>query len=159
MPTLIAYATRYGCAEKCARMLSEKIKGETTLCDLSKEKNVDLTPYDAVILGGSMYMGRILAQIPAFCRKYYDTLTRKKLGLYICAMAEGEDRQKELAASFPEELRAKALAVECLGGECIIDTLKPFHKFIFTKVAKTTEDKSTLSEEAIESFADAMNRG
>ena len=37
MKTLIAYASKTGTAEKCARILAERIP-DSTLCDLCKEK-------------------------------------------------------------------------------------------------------------------------
>jgi len=158
MATLIAYATRYGCTEKCAKMLAERLKGTVDICDLKKGKDVDPAAYDTVIVGGSMYMGRILKQVPAFLRKYAEVLKGKKTAYFLSAMAEKEVLKEELKNAFPEELRAGALAVACFGGECIISKLKPFHKFIFTKVAKSEEDKSTLNVEAIERFADALNQ-
>lgn len=158
MSTLIAYATRYGCAEKCAKMLAEKLKDKADLCDLTKNKEIDPASYDTVIVGGSMYMGRIMKQVPAFYQKHADTLKHKKTGFFLSAMAEGDDLKKELAASYSEDMRSSALAVECFGGECIINHLKPFHKFIYTKVAKTEEDKSNINTEAIDRFADAMNQ-
>ena len=100
-----------------------------------------------------------MKQVPAFLQKHADTLKQKKTGFFLSAMAEGEDVQKELEASYPEELRTSALAVECFGGECIISKLKPFHKFIFTKVAKTEADKSNIDTGAIDRFAQAVNRG
>ena len=158
MSVLIAYATKYGCAEKCAKMLSEKITDKVDLCDLSKNKKVDPAPYDTVIVGGSMYMGRIMKQVPAFYQKHADTLKQKRTGFFLSAMAEGEDLKKELEASYPEDLRSSAHAVECFGGECIIGKLKPFHKFIYTKVAKTEEDLSRIDVEAIGRFAEAINK-
>ena len=159
MSVLIAYATRYGCAEKFAQMLAEKLSDKADLCDLSKDKKVNPADYDTIIVGGSMYMGRIMKQVPAFLQKHGDTLKQKKTGFFLSAMAEGEDMQKELKASFPEEMRNAALAVACFGGECIISKLKPFHKFIYTKVAKTEKDLSNINTEAIDRFADAVNRG
>lgn len=159
MSVLIAYATRYGFAEKCAQMLAEKITDKADLCDLAKDKKVDPAPYDTVIVGGSMYMGRIMKQVPSFLRKHADTLKQKKTGFFLSAMAEGEDLQKELEASYPEDLRSSALTVECFGGECIINNLNSFHKFIFTKVAKTEKDLSNINTQAIDRFAEAVNQG
>jgi len=158
MSILIAYATQYGCAEKCAEMLAEKLEDTVDLCNLKKDKKVDPAPYDAIIVGGSIYMGRIMKQVPAFLQKHADTLRQKRTGYFMNAMAEGEDIQKELDASFPAEMREGALAVACFGGECIINNLKPFHRFIYTKVAKTEGDKSDIDTEAIGRFADAMNQ-
>ena len=158
MSVLIAYATKYGCAEKCARMLAEKLNDKADLCDLKKDKKADPAAYDTVIVGGSMYMGRVTKETAAFCQKHADTLKGKRTGFFICAMAEGEDLRQELEASFPEDLRASALAAECFGGECIISRLKPFHKFIYTKVAKTEEDMTKIDTEAIDRFAGAINQ-
>jgi len=159
MSVLIAYATRYGCAEKCAKMLAEKLTDTTDLCDLAKDKKIDPAAYDTVIVGGSMYMGRIMKQVPAFLQKHADTLKGKRTGFFLCGMAEGEDIVKELEASFPEEIRASALVAAPFGGECIVSKLKPFHKFIYTKVAKTEEDLNRVDAEAIGRFAEAVNQG
>jgi menaquinone-dependent protoporphyrinogen oxidase len=158
MSTLIVYATRYGFAEKCANMLAEKLTEKVDLCDLKKNKKANPADYDTVIVGGSMYMGRIMKQVPAFLQKHADTLKQKRTGFFLSAMAEGEDLNKELEASFPEEMRAGAVAVECFGGECIINNLNSFHKFIFTKVAKTENDLSNINAEAIDRFVEAVNQ-
>jgi hypothetical protein len=42
MNTLIVYATKYGCTEKCAVILSEKLTGKVDLCNLKGVKDVDL---------------------------------------------------------------------------------------------------------------------
>ena len=158
MATLIAYATRYGCAEKCAEMLAEKLTDKVDLCDLKKDKKIDPASYDTVIVGGSMYMGRILKQVPAFLQKHANTLSQKKTGFFLSAMADGEDLQNELKASFPEDMRQSAAAVACFGGECLISKLKPFHRFIYTKVAKTEEDLSKIDTGAIDRFAGVINQ-
>jgi len=59
MNILIAYATKYGCTEKCAAVLSEKLTGKVDLCNLKGGRASDLTQYEKVIIGGSIYMGKI----------------------------------------------------------------------------------------------------
>lgn len=59
MSTLIAYSTKYGCAEKCAKMISDELKDRVDLINLRKENDVDLQKYDKVIIGGSIYIGKI----------------------------------------------------------------------------------------------------
>lgn len=34
MNTLIVYATKYGCTEKCTSLLSKKLTGKVELCNL-----------------------------------------------------------------------------------------------------------------------------
>ncbi|NLY38245.1 MAG: hypothetical protein GX044_02975 [Firmicutes bacterium] len=65
METLIAYSTRYGCVEKCAKMLAEKLDGKVTLVNLLKMR-VDPAPYERVIVGGSIYIGKIQKEVRDF---------------------------------------------------------------------------------------------
>jgi len=65
METLIAYATRYGCVEKCAKMLAEKLDGKVTLVNLQKTR-VDPASYGRVIVGGSIYIGKIQKEVRDF---------------------------------------------------------------------------------------------
>ena len=57
MKTLIAYASRTGASEKCARMLAERIP-DSTLCDLCREKP-NPNAYEQVIVGGGVRMGAL----------------------------------------------------------------------------------------------------
>jgi len=52
MKTLVLFASRYGCTEKCANMLAEKINGDVEVKDLVKNKKIGLDGYDLVIRGG-----------------------------------------------------------------------------------------------------------
>ena len=58
MRTLIAYRTKYGTAAGCARMLAEKIGGDTALADLADARDVNVREYDVVLVGGSIYGGK-----------------------------------------------------------------------------------------------------
>ncbi len=51
MKNLIVYSTRKGSSEKLARMLADKIPGETILVNVKDKPNV--RGYDNVILGGA----------------------------------------------------------------------------------------------------------
>jgi len=69
MKTLILYSTTYGYAEEIAKLIANRIP-ETTLQNIQKNKNVDLTPYDHVILGGSIYIGKIYKVLAAFAAEH-----------------------------------------------------------------------------------------
>jgi menaquinone-dependent protoporphyrinogen oxidase len=53
MNTLIVYATKYGCAEKCAMELSKEFDGNVEVINLKENKRIDLVEYENVIIGGS----------------------------------------------------------------------------------------------------------
>lgn len=158
MPTLIAYATKYGCTEKCAKMLAEKLTDEVTLCNL-REGKADPAAFDAVIVGGPYYMGRMHKKIRAFSRKHMKTLKGKKTGLFVICMAQGEDLKRQMDAAFPEELSTAAIVKENFGGEYLISRMKSFHRLVVTKITNSEEDKSNILMDAIGRFAEAMNRG
>lgn len=77
------------------------------LCDLSGNCP-DPAKYDQVIVGGSVYAGKIRKPVTRFCSENIDTLKGKKLGLFICGMADGDGVRKQLESSFPKELLAAA---------------------------------------------------
>ena len=74
--------------KKCAELLEENLKGEVDIVDIRKDITLDLNNYDKVVIGGSIYMGKIQKEIEEVCESYCDNLKEKKLGLFICCMNE-----------------------------------------------------------------------
>ncbi|MCC5911081.1 MAG: flavodoxin domain-containing protein [Clostridiaceae bacterium] len=157
MSTLIIYATKYGCTEKCAKMLSEKLQGKVELWNLKENKTIDFTQYDKIILGGSIHMGKIQKEVTELCSKNLNQLKDKKLGLFICCMREGDTAETELNSSFPQKLLDHAVATGCFGGEFIFKKMNFIDKMIIKKVANTNKDTSAISEESIYRFGQSMN--
>lgn len=157
MKTLIAYGTRHGCTEKCSKLVSAKIDGKVDLCDLKAVKSIDLSQYNKVIIGGSIYMGKIQKEVSEFCLKNLDILKDKKVGLFICCMREGDFAETQLKDSFPKDLIDNAIAKENLGGEFIFKKMSFMERLIVKKVSKIYEDTSNILNERIISFANSMN--
>lgn len=166
MNTLIVYATKYGSTEKCANILAKKIIGTVDLCNLKTERPTDLAKYDKVIIGSSIYIGKIQNVAKEFCLHHFDQLKDKKLGFYVCCMFTGYKAQEQLDAAFPQELLANADARECFGGELRINSMKFTEKLIVKLVAKMdkslpsakrNQDISTISEDSINRFVKLMN--
>lgn len=158
MNTLIVYAGKYGFTEKCAGMLKSELQAPTDLVNLRKVKSVDLSRYDCVIIGGSVYIGRIRKEVTEFCAKNMNQLAGKKIGLFICGMADGEDADKELHTNFPPELQKIAAAMEDFGGEFNFDRMNFFDRTIVKKIVKATSNRSNMQDHKIHAFAEAMNR-
>lgn len=153
MKTLIVFSTKYGTTEKCANILKEKIKGNVDLFNLKTKKDIDISIYDNVIIGGSIYMGNIQKEVKEFCTKNIRPLKKKKIGLFVCCMSDEETAKNQLEASYPKELVEKAFAKECFGGEFILSKMNFFHKLIVKKVSNTKEDKSNILKENIDKLA------
>lgn len=157
MNTLIVYASKYGCAEKCAGLISEELNDKADILNLKKAGDIDILKYDKVIIGGSIYIGRIQKEVTEFCSKNLDKLKEKQIGLFICGMQEGGTINTEFNQNFPSELINIAAVKEYLGGEFIIDKMNFMEKLIIKKVAKVTSNKSSILKDNIHKFAQAMN--
>jgi len=157
MKTIIIYGTKHGCTEKCAKILSEKLTGKIDLYNLKEKKDIDISQYDKVIIGGSMYIGKIRKEVSEFCLKNLSILKDKKLGLFICCMGEGDSVEKQLNEAFPQELIENAVAKESFGGEFIFKKMNFLERLIVKKVSKIEKDVSNISDEKISYFAQLIN--
>lgn len=156
MKTLIAYASRTGASEKCARMLAERIP-DSTLCDLCREKP-DPNAYEQVIVGGGVRMGALHVDARQYLDGCKPVLLKKRLGLYLCA-GFAEKAGEIFANNVDPELRAHAVACECFGGEIDMSKLRGFDRLI-TKMAlrsfKDAEGRAAMPRllpERVEAFA------
>lgn len=158
MNTLIVYATKYGCAEKCAMELSKEFDGNVEVINLKENKRIDLVEYENVIIGGSVYIGKIQKEVADFINQNLKELLNKSIGLFICGMQEGDELDKEIAANFPEDLLNKAKSVKYFGGEFIFKKMNFMEKAIVKKIVKVSSDKSDIKHENIKQFAIEMQK-
>lgn len=155
MSTLIVYATKYGFTKTCAEILAKKLGENVDIYDLNS--NVpDLMKYDKVIIGGSIYAGKIRKPVTRFCTDNLNTLKGKKLGLFICGMAKEEDAQKQLDSSFPQDLLGVCAAKGFFGGECNYEKMNFLEKFIMKKITGSKQSQSKVAEDNITRFAGMM---
>ena len=155
MKTLIVYTTKRGTAEKAAMMLKNALGGNTTLVNLARDKAPELSGFDTVILGGSIYVGSIQKKLSEFAAANAQILQGKKLGLFICAGMEKE-WAVEMEKAFPQELRARAAAKDNFGYEFDFKKMNFLEKAAIGKIAGIKESVSKLSKEKIEAFARAL---
>lgn len=157
MSTLILYSSKYGCTEKCVEFMSKELKDKSNIINLKSSKDIDISKYDKVIIGGSIYIGKIQKEVTEFCSKNLEELKEKKIGLFICGMQEGDAINNELVENFPQELINIAVTKAHFGGEFNFDKMNFFEKFIVKKIAKTSSNKSNILNDNIHKFAQAMN--
>ena len=156
MKTLIAYASRTGASEKCARMLAERIP-DSTLCDLCREKP-DPNAYEQVIVGGGVRMGALHVDARQYLDGCKPVLLKKRLGLFLCA-GFVEKAGEIFANHVDPELRAHAVACECFGGEIDMSKLRGFDRLITKMALRSFKDEDgqaampRLLPERVEAFA------
>lgn len=153
MEALILYATRYGCTQKCANQLAQKLGEGAEVINLAAKKVIDLSPYPLVILGGSITAGKINKEITGFVNKNLDQLLAKKIGLFLCCLEQGEKAEKQMEEGFGAPLTQHAEAKGFLGGEIDLNKLNFVFRGIIKKMLKTDQNVSSLSPEKLDNFA------
>jgi len=155
MSILIAYASKYGFTKQCAELLAEKLGEKTHICDLDKN-HPDPAQYDKVIIGGSVYIGKIRKPVTLFCNENLDVLKEKKLGLFICGLAEGENAKKQIETVFPPELIETAVCKMCFGGGYNFKKMNFMERMIIKKVTGSDKDQLRIEKESIDHFAEQI---
>lgn len=152
----IAYATKHGTTEKVAQRLAAMLPtADVTLFDLSKEPYPDLYSFDGVVVGGSVYAGRVRPQVAKFCARSMPVLLQKRVALFICAMNDKE-YESELQNAFPSELHSHAELACVVGGEFLFDRMNFIERFLVKKISGITRTVSMLDEDKISLLAKAM---
>ncbi|MFA7401601.1 MAG: flavodoxin [Bacteroidales bacterium] len=156
MKTAIIFSSKHGTTEKVAGILAENLgKENISLINLKKDKNPDLNAYDSVILGTAIYAGNPIKNIKSFALKNESNLKNKKVGLFICGMDPGKEKQEEqMKASFPDSLMQQAKTKHYLGGEFIFEDMNFFERFIIKKISKAEKSISLIHHENIKKFVE-----
>ena len=159
MRTLIAYTTKYGCTTKCAEILKPFLEGEVVIRPV-KDIKEKLDLFDTIILGGSVYMGKIQKSLTHFCCQQKKILLKKKLGIYISCYTP-KDTPGFLESLFPEELLKHATYATTVGGVMDYKKMNFAYRKLFESLKKIdgfnegfTEPSINIDE--IHKLADAM---
>lgn len=158
MKAIIIYSSRYGCTEKAVRLLQSKISQDVKAVNVAREKAPDLTPFDTIILGGPIYVGKMDGKLASYIQQNREDLRRKNLALFVCAGEQDPAvMEKQLVSAFPEDLYNRAIAREVLGGELYWDRLDFMTKLMLRIVKGIKEGYARLSEEKIDRFAGSIS--
>ena len=157
MRTAIIYSSKYGTTEKVANMIAEKIRtnNDVTLISLSSTSKPDLSSYEKVILGTSIYAGRPGIKMWKFCQKHRDILQSKTIGLFICGMQSAK-KDAELRGAYPEYLHSIVKAEDFMGGELLFEKMSFFRHRIMKRMTKADTSVSKLDNTAIDAFSKIM---
>jgi len=156
MNTLIVYITRHGCTEKCALKIKDMLPGQVKLVNLKKNRSVDMSNYDTVIIGGSIHMGKVQKKVNNFVFQNAEILKNKKLGLFLCCMETGENADTQFNNAFPEDLRDHAATTGLFGGEFNFEKMNFIERGMIKKIANIEESISKISEENIKTFVNRL---
>jgi len=153
MKTLIAYASKYGCTEDCAKSLSVKLSGDVTILNVKNDpKQIDLKQFDTVIIGGSVYVGRVSKNLRAFCESNLDALLKKNIGVFLCS-ALAEQFNDTLKNNFPILLLDNAKTTKLFGSEARLEKMNFMDKMMIKAITKGDYSSFKISNNNIDDFA------
>ncbi len=158
MRNLIVYSTKYGFVRKCVSKLKLKLNNETEIVDAASKQFPDLDNYNCVILGGSIYAGKIQNNLTKYIKKNLEKLLLKNIALFVCSGAEEVKAEPYLKSSFPEKLFNHARSKEVFGGEFILEKLTAIERFVLKKFIGIKEDFTRINEDNINKMADVINK-
>jgi menaquinone-dependent protoporphyrinogen oxidase len=151
MKTLIVFASKHGTTEKVAKLIKDKLNQDTTIINLQKTKNIDINPYDQILIGGSIHAGLMQKRVRLFCTSNLSVLLKKRIGLFLSCMDE-KKAEEQFNQAFPEPLRKHAISCKITGGEFLMEKMNFFEKAIVKKVSGITEPTNNIKEDQINDF-------
>jgi len=154
MKTIILYSTKYGAAADIAKRIATQIDGAVTY-DLKSAGVPDLSGFDNVIIGSSIYAGTFRKEAKTYIAENADELCKKKLGLFISGMSESESAEA-FKANVPDEVLQAATVKNVLGGIFDPEKANFFERLVMKAVSKQSGYVSNINDEKISKFAEAM---
>ena len=153
----IIYAGKHISTKKYVEELARKLGENVKLFDLTKSKDISLNELDTVILGGSIYAGRIRKDLSKFVEANKKKLLNKKIHLFVCGAEKSkEGQEKEIITSFPEDIIKAAKSKAFFPGDFIFSELNFFEKMIAKKVAKVESDTDNFNPVFVDDIVEAI---
>lgn len=161
MKIAIVYATKYGCTKKCAEILKSYLHGEVSIHSAKADK-INLSRYDAVFIGGSVYMGKIQKEITHFCKRNLKQLLHKRIGLFACCYTP-KDTEGFFETLYPIELINHAFYVTSVGGEMNYEKMNFLYRKMFQSLKKIDGfnegfTEPVINEGEIKKLAETVNK-
>lgn len=155
MKILVLYAGKYGCTESCVNYLKDKLKHDVKLKNLKNSGPIHLQEYDWIIVGGSVYMGKIQKEVKQFCMNNLQALLTKHIALFLCCTTP-EQADDYFKNNFPPQLLGHAAQTVNFGGELRPDKMSFLDWTVTTLVSKLEPKKYEILYHNIEQLAAAL---
>jgi menaquinone-dependent protoporphyrinogen oxidase len=153
---LIVFRSKYGTTAACARELAAGIGGDIEVADLARARVPPLGGFDTVLIGASIYGGKVHRSVTAFCEREQELLRQRRVGLFLCCLYRGERAAAQLRAAFPEWLAAHAFTRELFGGALHVDRLTLGDRILVQALQSPLSDVQLIDHRAIARMAEAV---
>jgi len=88
---LIVYGTRYGATKSTSEEIAKVFQGEgleVKVVNAKIEKVKDISPYDLIIVGSGMQMGKWTKEPENFLNQFHTELAAKKVAIFVSSAAQ-----------------------------------------------------------------------
>lgn len=158
MKTLIIYATKNGSVKEVANLLKKELKGDVKLLDAHNEKIEDISMFDNILIGSSIYFGQIDRKIKNFIHLHRPEIINRNIGIFLMAgERDTEIMQKQLKDAIPNDIFSKALAVTVIGSEIKLEKFTLLVRLILRYVKKIKSSYKDINKEKIKEFAEKFS--
>ena len=144
MKALIVYGTRYGATAGTSEEIAKVLQSEgldVKVVNAKEEKIKDISPYELIIVGSGLQMGKWTGEAEDFLKRFQKELPQKKVAIFISSMktmAEREGKEEEVAKTHRMGLDDKVakyglnpLATGFFGGVIDFNKMNPLTRRTF----------------------------
>jgi len=156
MKTLILYATKHETTADIAKRIAAQIDG-AVIHDLKQTPVPSMSDYDCIIIGSSVYIGKIRKEAKAFLSQNADMFREKMLGIFLCGLTEDEKNQKVMfETNIPRDILKMAEATAFVGGIFEPEKFTRMERWLIKVGAGRTESANTVNDDEIQRFIDTI---
>lgn len=158
MKTLIIYTTRNGSVKEVAQLISKELDGDVTIINLQDDEPKDISDYDVILIGSSIYFGQINKRIKHFISIHRPELLHRKLGIFLLAGEKDKDLlQKQIDQTIPHDIVTKAELISVMGSQIKLKKFSIIVRLLLRYVKKIKSSYKNIDKDKIKEFASNFN--